>query len=93
MGRTGKMMMQAGFCLNGMSSIYASDIVVRSSNSSETVFWSGNITPQKRKKDIDFVGEDIIEGNWLFRKFVLQPDIRCGIKFYENEKKNKEIER
>ena len=94
MGKTGKMMMQSGFCLNGMSAIYTSDTVIRSNNSSEILCWSGNITPQVRKKDIDFVGEDVIGGNWLFRKFVLQPDIRYGIKFYENaKKKNKEIER
>ena len=94
MGKTGKMMMQSGFCLNGMSAIYTSDTVIRSNNSSEIHCWSGNITPQVRKKDIDFVGEDVIGGNWLFRKFVLQPDIRYGIKFYENaKKKNKEIER
>lgn len=54
-GRCGKMMMKAGFCLNGMSAIYA---------------------------------KDIIKENWLFRKFVLQPDIKKGIKFYESKKPN-----
>lgn len=94
MGKTGKMMMQAGFCLNGMSSIYVSNTIIRSNNSSEIICWSGSITPQKRKRDIVFSGEDIIGGNWFFRKFVLQPDIRYGRKFYENTKnKNKESER
>lgn len=89
MGKTGKMMMQSGFCLNGMCSIYTSDTIIRSDHSSEIACWSGNISSQERKKDINFLGEDIIEGNWMFRKFVPQPDIRCSTKFYEKEKMKK----
>lgn len=84
MGKTGRMMMKAGFSLNGMSTVYASDNIVRS-NGAEVICWSGNIMPQQRKRDIAFYGEDIIKGNWLFRKFVLRADIKQGIRFYESE--------
>lgn len=70
MGKVGKMMIQAGFCLNGMSAIYTSDKIMRASNSSEIVCWSGKIAPQERKRNIKFSGEDIIAGNWLFRRFI-----------------------
>lgn len=86
MGKTGKLMMKAGFRLNGMSAIYVKDNIIRSICSSEIIHWSGSIAPQERKRDVKFWGEDITDGNWLFRKFVLQPDIKRGIKFYENKK-------
>lgn len=83
MGRTGKMMANAGFRLNGMSGIYHTGGAAHSVITPEIICWSGNITPQTRKSDIKFYGDDIIKGNWLFRKFILLPDIRDGVRFYE----------
>lgn len=87
MGKTGKMMMKAGFCLNGMSAIYSKDSIIRSADFSEIIGWSGSLTPQRRKTDIPFYGEDITKGNFLFRKFILQPDTRKGIYYYEENRK------
>jgi hypothetical protein len=41
---------------------------------------------RNRANHITFYGDDLIKGNWLFRAFVLKPDIRNGIHFYEKEK-------
>ncbi len=85
MGRTGRMMAKAGFILNGMSAIYHKGGAAHSVITSEIICWTGEITPQKRKTDIRFYGEDIVKGNWLYRKLVLLPDIRDGVRFYERE--------
>ncbi len=88
MGWTGKMMMWARFRLNGMSAIYAPGAVIRTDDASGIACWSGNLSPQRRKGDIAFRGNDITGGNWLFRRFVLQPDIRRGVAFYESSKRS-----
>ena len=36
--------------------------------------------------EIRFYEDDIINGNWFFRKFVLEPDKKMGIKMYERDK-------
>ena len=41
------------------------------------------------KEEIQFYGEDILRGNWLFKHFILKPDTVAGIKSYENEHKKK----
>lgn len=86
MGVTGKMMMKAGFCLNGMSAIYTKDGVTRSNGNALTCCRQEAVLPQERNGEIPFYGEDLVKGNWLFRKFVLGPDIKRGIKFYETYK-------
>lgn len=90
MGRTGKMMAKAGFILNGMSAIYDKGGTAHSVITPEIICWTGDITPQKRKTDIRFYGEDIIKGNWFFRKLVLRPDIRDGVRFYKNKNSSKD---
>ena len=35
---------------------------------------------------LDFYEDYIINGNWFFRKFVLEPDKKMGIKMYERDK-------
>ena len=42
-----------------------------------------NLSPKRRNKDIHFHGEDILPGNWLFKHFILMPDIKKGIRSYE----------
>lgn len=85
-GRTGGMMAKAGFVLNGMSAIYSKRGNEISTNAPEIIGWSGDISSKTQRNDITFYGNDIIKGNWLFRKFVLQPDIRDGVRYYEKAK-------
>ena len=41
----------------------------------------------KRKiKEIPFYGDDIMPGNALFKRFVLNPDTKAGIRLYEKNK-------
>lgn len=86
LGRTGRMMAKAGFVLNGMSAIYSKRGNAISTNTSEIIGWSGDIIPKTQSNDLIFYGNDIIKGNWLFRKYVLQPDIRDGIHYYQKMK-------
>ncbi len=88
LGTTGKMMNNSGFILNGMSAIYSKQGSVIPTDISEIIGWSGEISPKSLKSEITFYGEDIIKGNWLFRKLVLKPDIKNGISFYEKSVSN-----
>ena len=85
-GRTGKMMAQAGFVLNGMTKIYSGNGTEISSGKKAVVGKSIDLVPKKRKSDIAFYGNDLIKGNWLFRHLVLKPDVKAGVRFYESNK-------
>lgn len=89
LGRTGKMMSNSGFILNGMSGIYSNQGSMIPTDFSEIIGWSGDISPKSLKNEITFYGNDIIKGNWLFRKFVLKADIKNGIAYYEEEKNHR----
>ncbi|MDD4000051.1 MAG: carbon-nitrogen hydrolase family protein [Bacilli bacterium] len=86
LGKTGKMMMGAGFRLNGLSKIYANGGTSIKTNIKEAIGVDIDLIPKERKQDIKFYGNDINKGNSLFRYFILKPDIRAGIKFYEKMK-------
>lgn len=86
LGRTGKMMSNAGFKLNGLSKIYCSSGTTIQSDSHEAIGIDVELITKERTKDIRFYGDDLIKGNALFRKFVLKPDIKSGIRFYEKMK-------
>jgi predicted amidohydrolase len=86
LGKTGKMMGKAGFVLGGMSAIYHKQGRSLVLAIPEVIGWSGTIETKRCKKPITFYGDDLVKGNWLFRAFVLKPDIRHGIHFYEKEK-------
>lgn len=86
LGRTGKLMARAGFALNGMSKIYSAAGEPLPTGVPEAVGWCGELTPQKRRRELRFYGQDLVKGNGLFRTFVLKPDIRDGIRFYETHK-------
>ena len=86
LGRTGKMMMDAGFRLNGLSKIYSSGGTSIKSEVQEAIGIDANLTPKERKLDIKFYGKNINKENLLFRYFILKPDVRAGIKFYEKMK-------
>ncbi len=83
LGNTGKMMMKAGFTLNGLTKIYSNRGTAITTNVPEIIGWSADIKPSILNKSITFHGKDILKGNWIFRKFVLQPDIRKGIYYYK----------
>jgi len=89
LGRTGKMMQEAGFKLNGLSKIYCNSGKPIKSDIQEAIGLDVELISQKRTKDIKFYGDDIIKGNLLFRKFILKPDTRTGIRFYEKMKGSK----
>lgn len=86
LGNTGKMMMKSGFRLNGMSAIYGKQGTSIATNIPEIVGWSRNIKPMTLNRDILFHGNDMIKGNWIFRKFILQPDIWRGVRYYQRNK-------
>ena len=82
-GKMGEMMAKAGFKMNGMSKIYANDARVLTDDIKEAVGADVTIEPEYRKKDIHFHGEDILPGNWIFKHFILKPDLKAGIRMYE----------
>lgn len=82
-GMMGKMMKIHGFRMNGMSRIYADNADSIETDIPEAIGAIVNLTQHKRRKDIRFHGEDILPGNWLFKKLILKPDTKAGILSYE----------
>lgn len=89
LGRTGKMMINAGFRLNGLSKIYSSRGIPLDSNFSEAIGIDVELILKERTKIIRFYGDDISKGNYLFRCLILKPDVKAGIRFYEKMKKSR----
>lgn len=88
-GKMGSMMKKAGFTMNGKSKIYAIGGKNISCDVKAAKGYDIEISEQKCKKDIHFHGDDLHKGNFLFRKFILKPDIVAGIRQYnENLKKD-----
>jgi omega-amidase len=86
LGKTGKMMMDAGFRLNGLSKIYCSSGTPLDTKLDEAIGMDIELIPKERTKDIRFYGNDISKGNFLFRNLILKSDIKTGIRFYEKMK-------
>jgi omega-amidase len=86
-GKMGKMMLDAGFRLNGLSKIYSLDGKRIETNFNEAIGIDVELLPKERIKDIKFYGDDINQGNFLFRKLILKPEIKAGILYYEKAKK------
>lgn len=86
LGWTGRMMMKAGFRLNGLTKIYSISGDTLDGGIKEALGLEADLSDKKRKHDIEFFGENLSRGNWLFRKLVLAIDIRLGIRFYEENK-------
>lgn len=88
-GRMGSMMKKAGFQMNGKTKIYTSNNEIIESNIPESFGADIKITPQKLKKPIRFYGNNLIKGNFIFRTFILKPDIKAGKRLYKiNQIKN-----
>ena len=47
------------------------------------IFAELKLSPQKRRSDIRFHGQDILPGNWLFKHLILKPDTKAGTRSYE----------
>ena len=82
-GTMGMLMKMAKFRMNGHSKIYARYSTEITSDIPEVVASDVEVSPNKYKKDIRFYGDDILNTNWLFKKLVLGPDTRKGIRKYE----------
>lgn len=90
-GMMGSMMEKHGFRMNGMSKIYAKDFAAIETDIPEAIGAEIALLPHRRIRDIRFYGEDILPGNWLFKKLILGPDTEAGIRSYEaNHLKNQE---
>ena len=86
LGRTGKMMMKAGFSLNGLSRIYSSRGTEIPTGIPEALGLEINLEARRLQAPISFYGNNISRGNFLFRQFILKPDTKAGCRFYEKEK-------
>ncbi len=51
-----------------------------------------NAKEEAAKKDIRFYGDNLIKGNFVFRHFILKPDVKAGLRQY-NESLKKMAER
>lgn len=85
-GKMGQMMEKAGFRMNGRTKIYGTDCVSVDGGIAEALGVEAELASKKRQSDIRFYGEDINKGNWLFRKFILEPDTKNGVEQYEKRK-------
>lgn len=82
-GKMGAMMKRRGFRMNGMSKIYAHDAVPVPVDLPEAVASEIRLSPKRRVKDIRFHGDDLLPGNWFFKRLILRPDTEAGIRSYE----------
>ena len=89
-GKMGRMMEKAGFRMNGRTKIYGAKGACIDSDIAEAAGVDAVLVNKSRQSDIRFYGEDINKGNRLFRKFILEPDVKMGIRMYE---KGKQIEK
>ena len=89
-GKMGRLMEKHGFLMNGMSKIYAEGAAVIPSENLAVIGADIPLSPKVLKKEIRFHGEDLLPGNWLFRRLILRPDTEAGIAAYEKDRKNAE---
>ena len=71
--------------MDGKSKIYADGTVI-DTNIPEAIAMDVSLFKNSLSHEIRFYEDDIINGNWFFRKFVLEPDKKMGIKMYERDK-------
>ncbi len=86
-GKMGALMKKAEFTMNGKSKIYAQGGKNIICTSPSVIGHDIEISGHKRKEDIHFYGQDLIKGNFIFRKFILKYDVRAGIKEYNKSQK------
>ncbi len=81
-GMMGSSMKLAGFTMNGKTKIYASSGESIVHDLDEGYGYEVTLVEKMREKEIGFYGDDLIKGNFLFRHFILKPDIKLGIRRY-----------
>ena len=81
-GKMGAMMKAAGFTMNGKTKIYASGGSNITCAVDEAEGCEVEVVERGRRKAIPFFGEDLMKGNFLFRNFILKPDVKAGIRQY-----------
>ena len=91
-GKMGAMMQKHGFRMNGKSKIYAESAVPIDTDLPEAVGADVFLSPKTLKNEIRFYGDDILPGNRLFRRLILQPDTKAGIAAYEKDRNEKTTE-
>ena len=69
-GTMGKLMAKAGFKMNGKSKIYADGKIIET-GTPEAIGMEVSLSQNSLRHEIRFYKDDIINGNWLFRKFIL----------------------
>lgn len=88
-GKMGALMKKAGFTMNGKSKIYASGGNSISCDVKAAKGHDIDISEHRCKKDIRFYGDDLIKGNFVFRNFILKPDVIAGIRQYNESRKKR----
>ena len=84
-GRMGRMMEKAGFRMNGHSKIYSKSLKM-ATGVPEAIAADVELKPKGIAHPIRFYGRDLVRGNRLFRRFILKPDARAGLKLYEQNR-------
>ena len=86
-GKMGELMRKHGFTMNGKTKIYGKNCIPIDVKTAEVFGACIEVKDKKRRSDIRFYRDDLIKGNWIFRKFILEPDTQDGIKKYEANKR------
>jgi predicted amidohydrolase len=88
-GMIGALMKKAGFTMNGKSKIYASGGNSITCDVKAAKGYDTDISEHRRKKDIRFYRDDLIKENFVFRNFILKPDVIAGIRQYNESRKKR----
>ena len=81
-GKVGSRMQKAGFRMNGMSRIYATDDAPIETDVPEAVGAEVKIHSKRRVKDIPFYGGYLTPGSFFYRTFTVKQDINWAVKYY-----------
>ena len=85
-GKMGALMRKKGFTMNGMTKIYCESGTSLICTINEAVGCDLTLSPQSLQKEISFFGNDLIKGNWFFRRFILRSDVKLGLKIYSKNR-------
>ena len=86
-GMMGLLMKLSGFTMNGKTKIYAGGAERISLDLKEGEGFEIALSEERRKRDINFYGDDLVKSNLFFRQMILKPDISIGIRQYNKRRK------